>query len=125
MPLDELKYICAEVFRLIDMDKDFFSMTRRERRGTIVILVMILVFFGASWAWKHTSRSSSETITAVTDLQAFEAQTDSFQSSMTQPKKKNREAKGKKRDSRRKKQPRRSQPKPPSSPRRVDPVPQF
>ena len=106
------------------MDKDFFSMTRRERRGTIVVLVIILVLLGASWAWKHTSRFPSETMKSVTEMQVFEAQADSFQSALSQPKKP-RKTEEKKRDSRHKKQPRRSQPKSPPPERRMDPVPQF
>ena len=107
------------------MTKDFFSMTRRERRGTIVVLVAIMVILAATWAWKHTSRTTPDVAVQAVEIQEFEAQTDSFQSSITKPKQKPRKTEKKKRDTHRKKPQRPPQPKSPSSPRRVDPVPQF
>ena len=100
--------------------KDFFEMTRHERRGAIMVLVIIAALLVATFA----VRNCHETVPPVTsvDIRQFEAEADSSnlippatppkpEKSVT-PKKKRRHATPK-------------SPKPAPAPRRLDPVPQI
>lgn len=99
---------------------DYFGMTRRERRGTIVILaLMALVMAGGAVFRQCAPRPEVEVMQA--DIERFEQQLDSMQQS-TQPAGKPAKAPASTR--KRHKKPSHS-PKSPQQQRRLDPVPQI
>ena len=110
--------------------KDFFAMTKRERRGTIVVLIVIVALLVLTYAMRHSKPASPDAVLA-TEMLMFESQVDSareaaveHQSRIKHPgdrKKKDKDKAGKKR------QRHKSKPKnhPAKQPRGVDPLPQF
>lgn len=94
-------------------------MTKRERRGTIVVLSLIAVILATSLLMRTRRSSAPVAGTDAVTLQAFEAQADSAVVTVNPPvrhksdKKKSHKRRGAKKS------------KPADKPRRLDPVPQF
>ena len=94
-------------------------MSRRERRGTIVILVLIAVLLVSTLAVRTCGRDRALPFQA-TEIEQFEADADSVTLTIDKTEKKQpHRKKGKKQ---RKSPPK---PRPEKTPRRLDPVPQF
>ncbi len=101
------------------MKKNLLDMTRRERRGTIVLLALIAVLLLVTALVrlrKGTTPAPSATRAAV---EAFEAEADSAIITVDKPLRHKGE---KKKSSKRRAE---NKPKPADKPRRLDPVPQF
>lgn len=99
---------------------ELFGMTRRERRGTIVILALMALVMAGGAVFRHCApRPRVEVMQA--DLERFEQQIDSMQQS-THPA--GKPAKEPASTRKRHKQPSTS-PKAPQRERRLDPVPQI
>ncbi len=106
------------------MDKDFFSMTRRERRGTIVVLAFIAIIMAITWLAKHSQPAMDAQ--AAIEVRAFETQVDSILSADHQSKRPPRHDKSKKKkDPSHRAKPKKRPGSKPAAPRRVDPVPRF
>ena len=101
------------------MNKGFFDMSRRERRGTIVLLAMIAVLLLVT-AVVRLKKSSTPAPTVQAAVEAFEAEADSVIITLDKPSR--HKAEKKKRPSKRSTP---KKPKPSDKPRRLDPVPQF
>jgi len=98
---------------------DFFKMTRRERRGTIVVLAALALVMAGSVV---TRSCGNATVDAERlEMLEFESDVDSTAAVATKPKK-NKRATGSK--TRRRRSPS-TAPKPAKPPRSIDPVPQF
>ena len=100
-------------------------MTRRERRGTIVVLAVIAVLVAATLLTRSCRDDVPEQAARQVELLEFEHQADTTRLTERPPKSKHR-GKGKttgrhSRKSKGGKPPKKS----PAPPRRVDPVPQF
>ena len=100
--------------------QDFFSMTRRERQGAIVLLLLIALLLGVSLAVKTCG--NKEKIPAQTiEIEKFESEIDSVAIPDVKP-----SPAHKRPSSHKKHKPRKPKPtKPAPAPRPVDPVPQF
>lgn len=99
-------------------------MSRRERRGTIVMLVLIalvLTVIVVSRGWREASPVSSSLVEQV----QFDAETDSLSSPETKPAGKPLRSKRPSHRRGAKKQPVRKSPAPASDPVPMKPVPQF
>lgn len=103
--------------------KDFFAMTRRERRGTIVVLAVIAVLIAATLVLRNCRGEVPEQAARQTELLEFEHQADTTQ--LVAPSSKHKRHAGKKDKRPRKSKGGKQHKKSPASPRRVDPVPQF
>ena len=101
---------------------DFFVMTRRERRGTIVVLLLIAMILISTVAVR-SCRSQVPSEIQQADMVQFESSIDSARNQVTKtaPAKKSHATKRK--SQKKKPSPRPS--KPASRPQRMDPVPQF
>ena len=94
-------------------------MSRRERRGTIVILVLMAVLLVSTLAVRSCGKDRAVPLQA-TEIEQFEADADSVTFTIDKTEKKQpHHKKGKKQ----RKSP--SKPRPEKTPRRLDPVPQF
>lgn len=101
--------------------KDFWQMTRRERRGSIVVLVFIAVLLAATAAVRSCRTGE---VTPVEHLQRFEQQIDSS-SIDTEDHKSAPEKKRKAPAERRKPKSKPVKQKPKREPLPMEPVPQF
>jgi len=109
---------------------DFFSMTRHERRGTIVLLAVIAVLLLVMAVTRCSHRRSLPRDVDTAAIEAFEAQADSMAAQNAhqtlkrhQPRHKADKDKSKRKpggDKKKKKSTRQ-----PQAPHRLDPVPQF
>lgn len=95
-------------------------MTKRERQGTIVLLVVIALLLGATWTFRHCGNQPALPVQSV-EIEKFEADIDSVSVPEVKP-----SSASKHPSSHKKRKPRPSKsPKPAPAPRPVDPVPQF
>ena len=103
--------------------RDYFEMTRHERRGAIVVLALIAAVLAATCLMRSTDETEQLPASTVTDIQQFEAEADS--AALVVPKSLPRHPAVQKK----KRRPASSQPtrpsKPAPAPRRLDPVPQI
>lgn len=102
--------------------KESFQMSRRERRGTIVILALIALLLIGTLIVRSCAKSQPISFVEPDEIEQFEAAADSVTVTVDRPVKKKKE-----RHTKQTKQ-RRSTPKkshPEDKPRRLDPVPQF
>jgi|GEM_PF-1509834 len=108
---------------------DFFAMTRRERRGTIVLLVVIAALLLATLSLRNCSTADVEV--DQTAIEQFEQQADSLrtrQERVQQRRKTKSKDKSDKKSQKRKSNSKKKKEKPsrqPVEPHRLDPVPQF
>lgn len=110
---------CATFVRMKHW-QDFFSMTRRERQGVIVLLVLIALLLGVTWGLKYC-RNQEEVPTQSVEIEKFESEIDSVATPDDKP-----ASAPKHRSSQKKRKPHAPKPsKPAPAPRPVDPVPQF
>lgn len=95
-------------------------MTRRERRGTIVLLMLmaVIIMLSTIIGYRHENTPQSQT---AAQLESFEQQTDTtaFMVEKAKPNKHGKKRHGSKRQSGKKEKPTSDKP------RRLDPVPQF
>ena len=101
------------------MKKGFFDMTRRERRGTIVLLSLMVVLLVVTAVVK-LKKPVPQAPVARAAFEAFEAETDSVVIVADKP---SRHKQVKKKRRTKHSSPKKS--KPSGQPRRLDPVPQF
>jgi len=105
---------------------DFFNMTRRERRGTIVLLALVALAIALTAALRTCDDRDAVALDSEA-VEQFEAQIDSVRHQQGAPA--GSKAKSKKNQDKKKKKSKRSSdkksPKAPTQPRRLDPVPQF
>lgn len=99
--------------------KDLFEMTRRERNGTIVVLVIIALLLAGTVVVQHCHYASPELQQST--IQQFESEADT--SLLIAPSKPSDAHKSKPKKQSRKRQPKK--PKTSKQPRHIDPVPQF
>lgn len=108
--------------------KDFFSMTKRERRGTIVVLAVIVALLVLAYAIKHSGPAAPDAVQA-TEMLKFESQVDSADATTVehQPRARHHGDGQKKGKPEKKHKRHKSKPKnhPAKQPRGVDPLPQF
>ncbi len=118
MQNDEFFLFLPLYYSVAMMKRDFFEMTRHERRGAIVILAIIALLLAVTCV----SRCHRPTyiMHETEEVMQFEAEVDSSTVEVAKPSPKQR--KGKRRKSAAKPS---KPPKPAPSPRRMDPVPQF
>lgn len=108
---------------VVGMIKDFFDMTRHERRGTIVILVIIALSLAAMSVLRcHRPADVSPEVTNA--VRQFEAEVDSSAVEVDKPSPKKSVKPEKKHRKSKSSHPSKT-PKPKPEPRRMDPVPQF
>lgn len=103
--------------------KDLFAMTKRERRGTIVVLLVIAILLILSFALKRSKPSVPDDVKESEMLQ-FEAEVDSVRVIPNSHKAKPKPSAEKGKVHKKRKKPTREQ-KPKTRPRNVDPLPQF
>jgi len=101
--------------------KQLFQMSRRERRGTIVILAAIAVLLVGSQVYRSCVKDTITPIPA-TGINQFEAEADSAALTVGRAKKDAKKHHPKRSGSRRKSP---KSPRPEKPARRLDPVPQF
>lgn len=101
--------------------KQLFQMSRRERRGTIVVLAAIAVLLAGTQAYRSCVKDTVPPLPA-TGINQFEAEADSAALTVGRAKKDAKKHHPKRSGSRRK-SPKSPQPEKPA--RRLDPVPQF
>lgn len=100
--------------------QDFFSMTRRERQGAILLLLLIALLLGVSLALKNCGNKETIPVQTV-EIEKFESEIDSIAIPGVKP-----SPAHKRPSSHKKRKPRKPKPtKPAPAPRPVDPVPQF
>lgn len=102
--------------------KDFFVMTRNERRGTIVVLVLIALLLAGSVAVRSCRSSVPVIESQSNDLERFDAETDTVLLP-SEPRQSKSHRDGSHRSSHRQSG-KKSKPSNPAS-RPMDPVPQF
>lgn len=101
--------------------KQLFQMSRRERRGTIVVLAAIAILLAGTQAYRSCGKDAVTPLQA-TEINQFEAEADT--SALTEGQaKKDAKKHHPKRSGPRKKTPKSPRPEKPA--RRLDPVPQF
>jgi len=108
---------------------DFFTMTRHERRGTIVLIVVIAALIAGLAASRSCHRGDTPSPETQQAIEQFEHHTDSLrtrqqearQRKTTRNEKKDADKQKRQRKSKKGKKPAKSEP----QPRRLDPVPQF
>lgn len=109
--------------------KDFFTMTRNERRGTIVVLVLIALLLAGSVIMRSCHRDVPVVEAQSADLERFDAETDTAQApaAAPYPKASRRDSSHRSPHHRHGKKPKSGgRPKPAKpAPQRMDPVPQF
>lgn len=99
--------------------KSLFDMSRRERRGTIVLLLLMAVALIVSAI--VGMKKEAPPADAVVAVEAFEAETDSSVFTVEKPDRRHHE----KRRHPAKRHPSKKSKPTPEKPRRLDPVPQF
>lgn len=107
--------------------KDFFTMTRHERMGSIVILMAIALLLVASLAMRTCGTDEANQVDVV-EMKAFEAEADSAVAAYSNHNGQSRHKHDKEKKSRKPraaKKKDRPRNKPDPVPRKVDPVPQF
>lgn len=104
--------------------KEFFEMTRRERRGTILVLVLIVISLAGTVAVRSCRTDVSDGVHAEA-MQRFEAEIDSVgkHEEKSESSRKPRAATKKKGKHRSSAKPKHDKPAPQQRP--MDPVPQF
>ena len=102
--------------------KDFISMTRRERRGTVVVLLLIALLLVGSVVIRSCRPDEEYRLNDV-EIQQFEESIDSARITETKHVKKHRNDSAKHKRHHRRSASKKS--KPASEPRRMDLVPQF
>lgn len=107
---------------------DFFTMTRRERIGTLVVTLLLAVAVGAVIGVKSCVRNSSLPPEANTQIQEFKQQVEAVDSASTHHR--HHKKTGKKTSNKQKGKEHKSKSKQPNrhnnnSPRRFDDVPTF
>lgn len=103
--------------------RNFFTMTKRERRGTIAVLCIIAVLLVLSFTLNRSKTSVPDDV-KVSEAQLFEAEVDSIQVTDEKPKTKTKPVSIKGKSRKKQQQPQRKE-KPKQRPRNVDPLPQF
>ena len=101
--------------------RKLWQMTKRERRGTIVVLVVIALLLGMALTVRYCRE---EPVVETAELQRFRSEVDTV-AVPEKPTKSHKTTTGKKRAPKHKKQPKRDKPKPSAPPRPIDPLPQF
>ena len=96
--------------------KDFFGMTRHERRGTIVLLALIVLVLAVTAILRYCSPSPRVDVTQP-GIEQFEQQIDSVKPSTPAPKSPA--------STRKRHLPSRKEKRMPPGQRRLDPVPQI
>ena len=102
--------------------KDFFDMTRQERRGTIVLLALIALIL-LSTVFVRSCKADAPTGMVDTALVRFETEIDSARYHVREPSPTKKPHVNKHKSKKPKPSPHRSKPAP--EPRRMDPVPRF
>lgn len=102
--------------------QDFFSMTRRERQGAIVLLLLIALLLGVSLALKTCGNKEAVPVQTV-EIKKFESEIDSIAIPDVKPSPAHKRPSSHKKHKPRKPKPKPVKPAP--APRPVDPVPQF
>lgn len=120
-PLTEGIFLIFAVPRRRCMIKDFFDMTRHERRGAIVILVIIALVLAVTFVMR-CHRPDDVPPASTNAVRQFEAEVDSSAVEVYKPSPKKTVKPEKK--GRKSKSPKPTN-KPKPEPRRMDPVPQF
>lgn len=113
------------VFRLMAGVNDFFSMTKRERRGTIVVLLVVVLLLAISYIIKLPKSVEVNEVT-VSDVRAFESEVDSARVAIDDAmtiKASHKKKASKHREKRRKSSGKKKSKSHPQ--RNVDPLPQF
>ena len=100
------------------MIKDFFEMTRNERRGAVAILLVIALLLALTCVAR--CRRSDTVPTGTDAVRLFEAEVDSSAVEFPKP-----ASKSPKKPRKSNAKPAKKSPKPSPAPRRMDPVPQF
>lgn len=103
---------------------DFWSMTRRERQGTVIVLAVIALILVSTMAVRSCSWQESDEVQAV-QVQEFEADVDSTVVTVEKKARRTRDEKTKRKPKPRKKKDTDRRSAPSSQPRPLDPVPQF
>lgn len=101
--------------------KQLFQMSRRERRGTIVILAVIAILLAGTQVYRSYEKDAITPLQA-TEINQFEAEADTAALTVGKANK-NAKKHHPKRSGPRRKTPKDPRPKKPA--RRLDPVPQF
>ena len=101
--------------------RKLWQMTKRERRGTIVVLVVIALLLGMALTVRYCR---DEPVVETTELQRFRSEVDTV-AVPEKPTKSHKTTTGEKRAPKHKKQPKPDKPKPSAPPRPIDPLPQF
>ena len=101
--------------------KGFFKMSRRERRGTIVLLVLIALVMAGTLA-NRSCRDAVPKDVKTAEMLMFESEIDSSKVTVPKSQKKKRSPNKK---SKKRRTPPSSSPKPNKPPRPIDPVPRF
>lgn len=114
-----LCYFCLMI-QMNDM-KGFFKMTRRERRGTIVLLVLLALVMAGTLANRSCRDAVPEDVKTA-EMLMFESEIDSSKVTVPKSQKKKRSPNKK---SKKRRTPPSSSPKPNKPPRPIDPVPRF
>lgn len=104
------------------MIKDYFEMTRHERRGAVVILLIIALMLAVAYVARCHRPTSLPTENEVVRQFEAEVDTSTVEEFKTSPKK---SVKPDGKRSKRKSQKPSKKPKSTPAPRRMDPVPQF
>ena len=102
--------------------KDFFIMTRNERRGTIVVLALIALILLSTLAVR-SCRAEAPVGLVDSAMVQFESDIDSAHIYVKEPASANKSRATKRKSKKKKPSSRPSKPTP--APRRMDPVPQF
>ena len=102
--------------------KEPFQMSRRERRGTIVVLTLIAVILVGTLVVRSCGKGQSGSFVTPDEIEQFEATADSVTITVEKPTKK-KKRQHTKRTNQRRSDPKKSRPE--DKPRRLDPVPQF
>ena len=97
-------------------------MSRRERRGTIVVLALIAVLLVGTLVVRSCGKDPSVNLVSPDEIEQFEATADSVTITVEKPSKK-KKRQHTKRTNQRRSDPKKSRPE--DKPRRLDPVPQF
>ena len=101
--------------------KQLFQMSRRERRGTIVILAVIAILLAGTQVYRSCGKDTITPLQA-TEINQFEAEADTAALTVGRAKK-DAKKHHPKRSAPRRKSPKKPRPEKPA--RRLDPVPQF
>lgn len=104
--------------------KDFFDMTRHERRGTIVLLALIAAVMVATLCMRSCTATGVKS-SYTSEMQNFEDEIDSSRVTVRPSTGRRVKNEGGQRHVKKKKKSSRNPKQPDRQPRRLDPVPQF